>query len=227
MRIESSPYKESGKEFVGVCTAGFHIKKAGWPNSILTAGHCVIGNETTLNSPWYTVIPSFKSEELGYVLYHIITTKPEVEYEKGVDAAIVGTSVTEPPETKSDIYNPGGTGSENEEFSVKENKGGENYPGRVECKIGDHSGTQCGVITQVNVPTVISYSIGNIEMLHTDLMCAGSEDGDSGGPWVASSHEGFDITLASAGGNCKEKGYSVGQEVKHDLSINKNWEYTL
>jgi hypothetical protein len=227
VRLESSGYKEEGKEFVNVCTAGFHLRKEGIHNAILTAGHCVVGNEITLDDPWYTVIPGFKSEELGLVLLHILTNKPEVEYEKGVDAAVIGTFVSEPPETKSDVYNAGGVGSENEEFSIKENKGGVNYPGRVECKIGNHSGTQCGVVSEVDVATVVSYSIGNIEMLHTDRMCALVEAGDSGGPWVSSSHEGFDITLAGNGLSCKEKGATTGQEVSSDLSINSNWKYTL
>jgi hypothetical protein len=209
--IESSWYKEGSEEYENICTAGFHVKSKGGLglHSLITAGHCFVTNETTKKADWYT---SNHAVKLGIPFIYHVSEKAKYEFER-FDAGIVGTGESEPPEGKSDVVNWGGTGADNEEYFIKENTGGVNYPGRVECKSGSATGTVCGEITNVNVPTVIKYSFGNEEILHTDKMCALTKGGDSGGPWFEDNN-GFDYTLSGDSLTCKEHGASTGQELK-------------
>lgn len=100
------------------------------------------------------------------------------------------------------------------------------YVGMYECHMGRTSEIQCGNVTYANVTTSINYSNdgrGIIALHHTDQVCALSQSGDSGGPWVIgnSPHPtygyGTAINVAGNEHTCGSGGVAIGYELSYAL----------
>ncbi len=194
--IISSPEKN----ILHLCTAGFFVRDHNNYPYILTAGHCVYPeNSVYWRESWGTAYPGGK---VGCGLGHMIA---QVLNHTG-DAAVIETEGCEPPAPEPDIVVWGMEESYHigtEPFTA--------YKGMYECHVGQTSRTQCGDVEAANITVDVNYSKegkGFIDVEHEDWLCATSEAGDSGGPYV---HENQGTAIETAGGenNCSSFGYEL------------------
>jgi hypothetical protein len=182
------------------CTAGFFVRDHNNYPYLLTAGHCVYPeNSAYWREAWGTAYPG---GETGCGLGHMVA---QVLNHTG-DAAVIATEGCEPPAPEPEIVVWGMT-----EYYPIEKVPLTAYKGMYECHIGQTSRTQCGDVEATNTTVYFEYKEegkGIIGVEHEDWLCAISEAGDSGGPWV---HEYQGTAIETGGGenDCASYGYEL------------------
>jgi len=174
---------------------------------LLTAGHCVAAwswNWATANS----------SNTVGYVLGRAVAGV----LGEGKDAGVISSYT---PEVYDVVWAMNGetpTGPASNEYYYVTPSPATAYNGLFECHVGKTTGTQCGTVEQANIPTSIEYESHSYKTIqHTDVICALSGEGDSGGP-VLSNYYGTAILLAGSGISCGNGGVAIGYELAYALA---------
>ncbi len=182
-----------------LCTAGFFVRDANNYPYILTAGHCVYPEKSTYwREPWGTAYPGGKVGcGLGRMIAQVLGSSG--------DAAVIETEGCEPPAPEPDIAVWG----MEESYYIKPTPF-KVYAGYYECHVGQTSKTQCGNVEASNITVAVNYKEekkGVIDVEHEDWLCATSEPGDSGGPYVYNNY-GTAIETAGSPG-CSSFGYEL------------------